>query len=161
MRNLTAQPKEVDAAQAVVVTNTPSSPVPVRDVDNPARSPFEASLAFDMRDGVDNNQASFAVPAGKRLVIEFVTAIVRVPQGQSVIVLFFAQIAPSGPPGIGHVIVVTPQGVFNEDNNFMASQQMRVYADPWTQVIFEVSRNASAGLASGNVSVTGYLVSVP
>jgi hypothetical protein len=60
----------------VTVINTPAQPVPVRDVDNPARQPFQTSTS-----SLTNafNAQGFGltlttVPAGKRLVIEFVSA---------------------------------------------------------------------------------------
>jgi hypothetical protein len=50
----------------VKVTNSSAEPVPTRDVDNSARQPFTVGL-------VSFNNNTFQVPAGKRLVIEYVS----------------------------------------------------------------------------------------
>jgi hypothetical protein len=42
-------------------------------------------------------------------------------------------------------------------DTFAASQLVRLYADPGSTVLFQFARNDGSGLASGNISVTGYL----
>ena len=56
----------------VNVVNTPASPVPVRDVDNPARQPFQAEVVGGFADGASTTGevTITTVPAGKLLVIE-------------------------------------------------------------------------------------------
>ena len=48
----------------VIVTNTPLF---MRDVDNPARQPFQIGFPFTMNSGTQQVFQSFTVPAGKRL----------------------------------------------------------------------------------------------
>ena len=62
----------------------PTNPLSIRDVDNPARQPFRKSVFVSFPDG-----ATFAAinpginpPAGKRLVIEAVSASGNIPSGQ-------------------------------------------------------------------------------
>src|SRR5689334_11649648 len=50
-----------------------STPTPIQDVDNPARQPFMFTQIFVPKTG-GQAQVYFNVPAGKRLVIEYVTA---------------------------------------------------------------------------------------
>src|SRR5216117_2665883 len=59
----------------VNVVNTPASPVPVRDVDNPARQPFQAEAVGGFADGASTTGDILitTVPAGKLLVIEHVS----------------------------------------------------------------------------------------
>src|SRR5438132_10795306 len=59
----------------VNVVNTPASPVPVRDVDNPAKQPFQAEAMGGFADGASTTGdiPITTVPAGKRLVIEHVS----------------------------------------------------------------------------------------
>jgi hypothetical protein len=61
-----------------------SSPIPIRDVANPALQPYRAGGEVELLDGKDLGFASFpdAVPQGKRLVIDFVTATANLPTGQ-------------------------------------------------------------------------------
>jgi len=119
---------------------------------------FEQLLAFSMNDGQAQAEASFPVPSGKQLVIEFVTAILTVPAGQKAAVTFFAQTGSTPPPGIRHALVVVPQGTFNGGDVYSASHLVRVYPTHSTNMLFEFSRNAVSGPASGNVSVTGQFV---
>jgi hypothetical protein len=125
-------------------------------MSNPVRQPIEQLLAFELSDGQANGQASFAVPSGNRLVVEFITAILTVPVGQKAVVTFFVQTGGIGPPGILHCLALNPQGTFIGDT-FAASQLVRLYADPESTVLFQFARNDGSGLASGNISVTGYL----
>ena len=66
----------------VNVVNTTASPVPIRDVDNPAIQPFQDQLDFTLDDGVVETCSSFPdVPTGRRLVIEYASAIATLPAG--------------------------------------------------------------------------------
>src|SRR5215469_2880422 len=61
----------------VNVVNSASSPALARDVDNPARRPFQTSLCFSGGSGTPipcpaSAPISFTVPCDRRLVIEFV-----------------------------------------------------------------------------------------
>src|SRR5882724_10299862 len=59
----------------VNVVNTTASPVPVRDVDHPARQPFHAEAVGGFADGasITGDIPITTVPAGKLLVIEHVS----------------------------------------------------------------------------------------
>lgn len=119
-------------------------------------TPFEELLSFSMNPGQGQAQASFTVPAGHRMVIEFVTAILTVSAGERPAVTFFVMTGNVPAPGLVHALVMTPQGTFGGDV-FAASQIVKLYPNPGTNVIFEFSRNGFAGTASGNISLTGYL----
>src|SRR6266568_3286494 len=71
----------------VIVVNTPASPVPVRDVDNPARQPFEAQGMGGFADGASTTGdiTIATVPAGKLLVIEHVSVLGTMIPGQKMI----------------------------------------------------------------------------
>ena len=80
-----------NAAQAILpvkVMNAAAEPVPValegtalvQDADE--REPFETRLDADADDGFYAASDGFTVPAGKRLVVEFIAVNVRVPKGQ-------------------------------------------------------------------------------
>ena len=122
----------------------------------PAQQPIEQLLAFELTDGQGSADASFVVPKSKRLVIEFVTAVFTVQIGQKAVVTFFVQTAGVGPPGFVHSLVLVAQGTFTGDV-FAESQLLRLYADPGSTVLFQFARSQASGVASGNISVTGYL----
>jgi hypothetical protein len=46
-------------------------------------------------------------------------------------------------------------------DRFVAAQSLRLYADPGTEVIASIDRNASTGTAQGNIIISGYLVDLP
>jgi len=119
---------------------------------------FEQLLAFSMNDGQAQSEASFTVPGGKQLVIEFITAILTVPAGHKAAVTFFVQTGSTPPPGIRHALVVVPQGTFNGGDVFSASQLVRLFPKQGTNVLFQFARTSPAGAASGNISVTGQFV---
>jgi len=45
----------------------------IRNADDPARQPFQRFLVIELGVGESNKTGSFAVPSGKRLVIEYAT----------------------------------------------------------------------------------------
>src|SRR5437660_8072703 len=68
----------------VNVVNTTTSPVPVRDVDNPARQPFQAEAVGGFADGASTTGdiPITRVPAGKLLIIEYVCVFGRMLPNQ-------------------------------------------------------------------------------
>ena len=129
---------------------TATGPMLVRDVDNPARQPFQITLI-----GLaPSNQ--FTVPSGKRLVIEYVSG--RIPAGlgqqlETVRLLTAVNDATS----LHFFTPIFTGGVI--ESIFTVSQQTRIYADPETLVIV----NAEGGgpvLSKMLLTISGYLVDV-
>ncbi len=164
------QSNPVPVAGNVGITNTPTvqvsnafnSPLPVRDVDNPARQPFQRELDPLIPAGSFTASDSLTVPAGKRLVIEFASATINTTSGTKMWVRI--QTTTSGSTN-AHTLVPELQGPFSADNSdfFVAAQPMKVFADPATQVI--VITSVLGGVANSNsgaaVVMSGYLVDVP
>src|SRR5436309_709952 len=71
----------------VNVANTTASPVLVRDVDNVARQPFRAQVVGGFADGASTTGdiTIATVPAGKRLVIEYVSMVGAMPLGERIL----------------------------------------------------------------------------
>jgi hypothetical protein len=145
---------------------------PVRDVDNPARQPFQVNLSDRIVSELSDAPLELAVvPQGKRLVIEHA----------SVRGLFGAETAGGDIPSIIEIGVVTLQnGVpaehqlvptivkSNAEQNrvdvFVASQPMRAYADPGTTVSLRVSviteGDGSGNALLRNIALSGYFVDI-
>jgi hypothetical protein len=145
----------------VNVANASSSPVLARDVDQPARQPFQIETCFS----VGTNPAlqcpsslpsSFQVPPAKELVIEYVSA--KCSSG------------PSG--GISDVLILNtaggvPANHFFSDRPTMGpsspftnfGQVTRIYADPNTTVFTGYGQTSGDALCF--VSFSGSLVNVP
>jgi hypothetical protein len=159
-------------AQDVFVTNTPTTPVPTRDVDNPARIAVADECDFILPDGIissgDVARANpcliSVVPTGKQLVIEFITALVNLPQKQvpTLIVLAGAQHmgGGSGQPNFQIALPVGPRTVGTRDN-YLATHMVRIYDSPGNFLTIVGGRTSSSGEAHFVVSWSGYLVDVP
>ena len=127
---------------------------------NDAAQPFQASASAD-QSGTNVSTLNVAtVPAGKRLVIEWVTMGAQVPPGQHAEILSIT--TSSGTGGHSHSFVIHPQpDAVIGDAIFRANQSLRLYANPGTTVSALFRRNTSAGTANWGVTISGYLVDVP
>ena len=120
--------------------------------------PFQASTTAPFAPNVLVSDVNLVtVPQGKRLVIEYISALGVVPTGQRVRVNI--RIITSGRFGT-HALPLIPQGSFSGFDNFSASLPVRLYADPGTLVSGEASRDAGTGNGSLTLSISGYLVTV-
>ena len=150
----------VNAAQSgawnFFLNNTATNPVPVRDVENPARQAFTNGANCNLADGQEICNLFFAVPASKRLVIETVTVTAVVPAGQSPLVTFSALVNGTGE---AFRLAVTRQGTFSGDDVFVGTHSTRFYADSGNSAVQGgVLRNATAGTGQLQIRVSGYLV---
>jgi len=117
------------------VTIVNSNPLPVSIVSGPnTRKPFQVRLAVGPSStGIDSTH--FTIPAGKRLVIENVSAISRIPNGLKAEVNFFTYLDSNG-DGVGdsqditfHRIALTDQGVFDGVAISTANHKTLVFGD--------------------------------
>ena len=147
----------------VTVNNTDSNPVPVRDVENPARQPFQQELFLSTPDGLLGATEQFTVPSGKRLVIEFVSFSMTWPGGQVTTRAFINVCNASGNscPASSYLPASFQATEFGGSEFFVASSPTRLYADPGTVVSAAVRRNVTAGEGLATVAISGYLVDVP
>src|SRR5438309_2275979 len=123
----------------VTVTNSPSSPVPVQDVDNAARQPFQTATTITNA----FNPSGFTitvVPSGKRLIIEFVSASCT-PTGAGTVVPNPLNITTQHP----FFIPLTPGKTVG---TAVASQLTRIYAEPGTKVNLTVYPASNAATVS-------------
>ena len=167
--NTAANPVQVTGS--VIVSNSPTvridttNPLPVRDVDNPARQPFVFFVDSPLNhwfSTAPNIILEFSVPSGKRLVIEQLS--------------IEADLTPSASQKMRGVVRSSVGGLFHDyaftgtdsgqDGNFedfIASAQMRSYADSGTTVQIFVTRNDTSGgsLDKAEINLSGYLINMP
>jgi hypothetical protein len=128
-----------------------ASPLMVRDLDNPARQP----VTFSKNRGDD----PFTVPAGKLLVIEFVSGVIRVVDGDELrdSKVFPVAITEAGQSsGTLHFILGNAIDVSFGSRTFGISQTLRLYASPGSLVqVFP-----SNLISFGQLTVSGYYVDV-
>ena len=123
----------IDPAKSTVqLANTPTNPLSVK-VEN-TRKPFQARISVAPL-GNGFSSAALPIPAGKRLVIESVSVVGRIPEGLRAEVNFFTYMDGNG-DGVGgiedltfHRIPMIEQGVFDGTAISAANLQMTVFAD--------------------------------
>jgi len=151
----------IDSMPDINIANTDLNPVPV--IDAAAFQPFQERIYFSLVQGDCGKTGEFAVPLGKRAVIEHFSAWAGVPESQKV--TFSLGTRLNGMLQF-HVLVATEQGTFPQVMGlgpkamFVASQPIRVYADPDTEVIFSMGRNSCSGEGYSSAVISGYLVEI-
>ena len=152
----------------VSVINPESMPALVRDIDHPAREPFqkEIDVHFNSDEFTAQESVPITIPLGKRFVMEHVSATGIVPVGQK---LHMSVSARFNNALTTHALIATPQGTtgaFGTKDVFTASQPLRAYAGGANIVTEQVivvfaSRNSTGGDANVFFGLTGYFIDVP
>jgi hypothetical protein len=142
-------PKAAHAVTAalVQVVNTSANPVPNRDQDNPAQQPFQFLAQPDtVGTGQTQAETDITVPAGKRLVLEYVSAGIAAGNGQ------VAVETVAGGSLAAWYFIAQPSPVFTR--GFFPT---RIYADPGSTVSVHVfGANTQA-----DVELSGHYVNIP
>lgn len=151
----------ITGTAAVQVGNNAANPVLIRNVDNPVKQAVTFHAEVDLSDGSlgEANLNAFAVPAGKRLVLEYVSGGAFLQPGQKPLVQVFTSFVTSG---FFNLLTAVPQGnfsaVFGRPEAFTITQGLRLYSDGPYSVGIQLTRNESAGLAILQLTFAGYLV---
>ena len=162
---------QVSGTTNVHVQNDSTTPVVVQDVSTPKRTPFQAAPGFPMPPFLDNNpiSSSIAVPAGKRLVIEHVSARAVLSFGAQTPFVFFSISTTVAGVTVEHVLNVPQVFLFNcgscggatEAINSI-SQEMKLYADAGTTVqATAFSFSITGSPIDLNFAISGYLEDAP
>ncbi|HEY7543233.1 MAG TPA: hypothetical protein VID27_00030 [Blastocatellia bacterium] len=139
----------------VQVDSDNANPVYVRDVDNPARQPFQQEVELTLDPGAGGENVAINVPAGKLFVIEQVSASGFAPAGQKMLFSVMTHIAPD--LVTRKHLLQTTNSDFGASNFFMASQSVRIYADT-PAVLARAERDFTTGTATARFVVSGYFV---
>lgn len=140
---------------SVAVNNPASNAVFVRSVDDRLRQIFQTQITVNLTPGSFGDHLAIQIPAGKRLVIEHVS-VAGIDNGEEH--LRYEITTQANTVQATHRLVSYQQGI---PNFYYASQEMRVYGDPSSLVIFGVNRPYGIGTASATMTVSGYFVDVP
>jgi hypothetical protein len=138
-------------------------PAMVKNVDEPGRVPYQQTIEFSAG-GTDCSGSLCLVPfsevpAGKRLVVEHVTALLAVAGGGTVQMFMFGT---GGVTNTGNVFVILPAFV---DTGFDAfgttfwaiDRPVKVYFGPGKTPTLKIIVSTNLGIVS-NVSLHGYLI---
>jgi len=145
----------------------------VRDLDNPARRPFQVEVQRQLRIPIAEGRESIQVadvPAGRRLVIEHisfrVSSLEAVTPGshQTRFQIFAALLTKADTVAANHELLVTRTD-FGIASSNTASQPIRAYADGGTPVFIRIGGqpegNGSTAVSITNLTISGYLVDQP
>lgn len=158
---------------AVSLANTAADPVPVKVIENGSgRKAFQARI-FLTPQGIGFTTANLAIPPGKRLIIENISAVGRCPEGLKMEINFFSFL--DNGDGVGdsitditfHRIALTDQGVFDGVAISAANHKVLVFADEQIGTShFYVGVQArlngvTTAFAQAQVTFSGYLEDLP
>ena len=133
---------------------------PVCEVNNPDKYPFQANVDISLPAGTEGQNGFVTVPAGKRLVIEYVSGQAFLPTGQKA--LFSVIVSLQGQAtGTWHYLESTVVGPFGSQDCFQCGRPVKLYADPGTTVMLRTDRNSPTGAGLSRMTLSGHLVSVP
>lgn len=139
----------------VEIASSDHDPVIVRHAGDCA--PFHTTLFLQIPDGQSDGSISFFVPADRRLVIEQVTIKATAPASGYVQTSIRNTVDGLT---ISPDLIMVSQGMFGDTKILLASQNVRWYADPGTEV--EVTAGKSfTELAYVYATISGYLVECP
>lgn len=142
------QPQPVTIVNPAVVTE--SAP----------QQPFQWEGGMDFADNAFSTDAyaEFTVPAGKRLVVEYVTGKMWTSPGDPQDFMITTMVNGAA---VRHYVTLSPEppGCVGCWKAYIASQGIRVYADPGTIVELRATRS-SPGTGNMRASVSGYLLDV-
>jgi len=147
----TAAPPPAD----VIVINTVGEPVPVVDVGEAARQPFQIQTNINVSGFL--HEPLFTVPAGQRAVIETVSVLVIFPVAQAPGGFLSVETTADVTPADHHLVLMT-QGTVVASEARTALHSVRLYADPGTQIFVNGALQLESEL---RVTLSGHLVDVP
>jgi len=123
--------------------------------DANARQAFQVGVNGTIPDGSFEGGPSFSVPAGKRLVIEFVSGLCFLGAADQEVI--FTNVLVSAGGSAAHYFPVTG----NATHEFITNAETRLYADPGTSVFFECARTGNVGTMQVVFRASGYLIDYP
>jgi hypothetical protein len=127
----------------------------VRDIDAPALAPFRASVDFNLA-ALNDQRLLTTVPAGKRLVIEYISYWSYGPTSDQLVfgTLRTGQFGP-----FAHIIQINPPHASATSTLFIqdASLPVKLYFEPGDEVWVSVSHN-TGGSRQFQMFVNGYYV---
>jgi len=150
--------------------NSPTSPVPVQDVDNPANQPFSTAVRLEIGNGEIFEGQILSAPTGKTLVVEHVSGEMTIGGAAqsdlkpAVVALTMSQVGL--PNSLYHTVLPTFLGtallVGNEkEDSYSFSQPMRFYVEGGRTLSYQVAFENPVEKCFCVLSLSGYLVNRP
>jgi len=139
------------------VKNDPSTPLIIRDADNPGRHFFQQGFSLVVQDGSFGGTVNLGtVPANSTLVIEHINMTVRLPGQQSITATVF-QTGCCDSMTFAPVPTISNTGT---DSTWVVNEHVKYYVPANTSMHLFFGRTSNVGISQfGNVEISGYLVS--
>jgi hypothetical protein len=150
-----SHPVTIQGIPTVQIANDEFAPLAVQTPVNV----FQAQIPVTVPNGQLTGNNSFSV-AGHRLVIEYV-AVVAANVGSTDAVFATFQTSTTGGPVQYPLAMVRVPAPTPSNDFYTTGQQVRVYADPGTQVFCLLSHTDLTQSIAGTCSFSGYFVQVP
>jgi hypothetical protein len=148
------------SSNTVQLGNPANSPGLVEDVGAPGRIAFQKEVDVNFTAGDDHTSNFILVPAGKRLVIEFVSAGWVIPNGQKILQVSIETIFQGH--DAFHFVAPAFTGTSAIGDWFSLSQETALYAEhlsnPGGDVVINAWRSDTTGSGNGGLTVSGYLI---
>ena len=165
--NTSAQPVPVTvtnpASSSVTINNTAAQPVPVKNRDDGAYQPFYLARTLSLTSAIGTNVYSDPVPAGKRLVIDSVSAQVTIQQsiGATASVILGGGYM-EGPIWYAVFLPVPLTYAFSPDlssSEWVGTTSSRTYIEPGKPFVIGLTRGVDAnGNRTGSVYAHIYVI---
>ncbi len=142
-------------------------PAIVKDVENPDKqviyNQYNLQATIDAGSRVAQVYSDF-VPAGKRWVIEHMSALANMPtEGQVPMVRF--NVTSLGSASFVHYLPMGYQGgdfdIVSYRYVWMGSQATKLRLEPGTRILFQFRRTGTTDTATLTIHISGYLVDYP
>jgi hypothetical protein len=154
----TAAQGTTQVSGSVNVNNASGSPVPVFGVESFASNDFQTTALLVFNDGDFAEVVTIpAAPAGKLLIIDFVTVNSQLPTGQKVRLIFFTQ----GTVGIQHFFAPTKVGT--DVTNDILSMSLPTRMSTGTTLMINATRfdgTGNQGTGFVAIGISGHLVPI-
>ena len=137
----------------VTVMNTTANAAAVRDEDSPGRNAFQTSLNLSLS---GTSGTGLSIPAGKRLVIDYVSAAGAGPSvGTQPYVIIYTSL--SGGPQVPYTLTPTQSPLATQQ--FQNSEKVAIYGD--TAFVSLAFAGSNPPFLTLNVSISGHLIDIP
>jgi hypothetical protein len=126
---------------------------------DPASSAFQGNLIINFGDGEGLSSGTLAVPAGKRLAIEFISITSSIPADQELVDILLTTTVNG--TALDYRLSVQATGSDASPYKYVADKLVRIYADSGANLVAVASRTPGNGGANIQIRLSGYLVNLP
>ncbi len=126
----------------------------VAEFNDPARTSFTTYADMDLQSGqLGGSVLITTVPAGQRLVIETISVHLHLPAGERT-----QYAAVQAFPNRNFYIPLFFSGAYSGFDHFQGTEQVRIYANPQTDVTASWIRNSLTSSGGASFSISGHFV---